>query len=405
MTAVAHSKPQPRWYADGPLGSLVGATGAIGVAGAVVITSTSLFLSEAVHAGPLAIGLFFAGRAVAEIVTDLVVGVLSDRVGSRRVLLALCSVFSAAGAASYAVLRDYYLLLFAGAFFFGIGGATFSQLFAYTREFAEARGHGVAFFNSALRAVTSAAWIVGPPLGFFLIEARGFGVLYAVAAALYAVAGLLCRWGLPGTARLAADEPASRGGAFSGVTVQAGLLMAAVVLLLTVNQMYQIDIALLVTEDLGYSAGFVGLMLGLASALEIPAMIGFGAVADRVGHWRLVVFAAGCAVVFFCLLPLAQSTVFLLLLQVPNAAWMAIVLSIPVVILQDALPDRPGVASALYSGAFKAGAFLGGAVAGVAASGLGFTNVFWVCGALALLATALLVAGRTGAGARSGRTT
>lgn len=395
MTATQASQPNPvrRSFTDLGLISLIASTGSIGIAGAMVVTSVSLFLANAVHATPLMIGLFFAGRAAAEIVTDLIVGVISDRIHSRRLLLAVCSVFSAAGAATYVVSRNYYLLLVLGAFFFGIGGATFSQLFAYTREFAEARGHGAAFFNSALRAVTSGAWIVGPPLGFLLINAKGFAVLYAVAATLYAVAGVICRWGMPDVGS-PKEEGAPRERPFAGLTLQSGLLMGAIVLLLTVNQMYQIDIALMVTKDLGISAGFVGIMLGLASALEIPIMILFGAKADRIGHWRLVFIAIACAVVFFSLLPLATNRIELLALQVPNAAWTAIVLSIPVTILQDSMPDRPGVASALYSSAFKGGAFLGGSIAGVVAAAVGFTNLFWVCAGIAVLAGALLTLGR-----------
>jgi SET family sugar efflux transporter-like MFS transporter len=58
------------------------------------------------------------------------------------------------------------------------------------------------------------------------------------------------------------------------------------------------------------------------------------------------------------------------------------------------MPDRPGIASALYSSAFKGGAFLGGAIAGVVAAGFGFTNLFWFCGVLTVVSAVLLLIGR-----------
>ncbi|WP_213450437.1 sugar efflux transporter [Rhizomonospora bruguierae] len=389
-----------RFLRDGGLNNLIAATGAIGVGGAMVVTSFSLFLADEIKAAPLMIGLFFAGRALAEIALDLVVGALSDRMGNRRALLAVCSASCGAGALSYMLLRDYYLLFLAGAFFFGIGGAAFSQLFAYTREFAEARGIGVAFFNSALRAVTSVAWIVGPPLGFLLIAEHGFGVLYGAAAALYGLAALSCLFGLPNVATTRhgdAERDTERQSlrhSFAGINRRAAILIAVIVVMVTVNMMYQIDIALFVTKDLGFGIGFTGLLLGLASALEIPIVLYFGAKADRIGRSRLVLIAVLCAVAFFVLLPMADSRWQLLALQVPNAMWVAIILSIPVVILQDEMPGRVGVASALYSSAFKAGMFLGGAVAGTVAALVGFTNLFWVCAILAAASAALLVAGK-----------
>ncbi|MER7836884.1 sugar efflux transporter [Streptomyces sp. NPDC096040] len=376
---------------DRALGGLVGSTGLIGVGGAMVTSSVSLFLADDVRAAPLLIGLFFAGRAVLEISSDLVVGVLSDRIGNRRTLLAICSALSAAGAFSYMVLRDYYLLFAAGAVFFGLGSACFSQLFAYTREFADHRALDPAFFNAALRSVTSVAWIVGPPLAFFLIAARGFAVLFCTAGLLYLAAGAVCLWGLPNLALGDRDRVRRP---YAGLGRRIWLLLTAIVLLLAVNQAYQIDVSLFVTRDLGLGTGFTGVLLGLAAALEVPVMFVLGARAERLGLWRVTAAAAACAALFFCLLPLARSAAELIALQLLNALWTSVVLSVPVTILQDAMTERVGVASSLYSGAFKAGILLGGATTGVVTEWAGFTNVFWVCALLAAAATLLLALGR-----------
>jgi SET family sugar efflux transporter-like MFS transporter len=79
-----------------------------------------------------------------------------------------------------------------------------------------------------------------------------------------------------------------------------------------------------------------------------------------------------------------------------NAVWTAIVLSIPVTILQDAMGDRIGVASSLYTSSFQIGILLGGATAGVVAEWFGFTNVFFVCAVLTAAATVFLAAARPG---------
>ncbi|MBK3580970.1 MFS transporter [Streptomyces sp. MBT65] len=379
---------------DGALAGLVANTGLIGVSGAMMSTSGSLFLAEGIGVGPLLIGLFFLGRGVLGVLSGLAFGALSDRIGDRRLLLALCTLLSAVGTFAYVVVRDYYLLFAFGAVFFALGSACFPQLLAYTREFADTRALDATFFNSLLRALTSMAWVVGPPIGFLLIDAGGFGVLYLTVTAMYVLACVLCLWLLPKhSAPAAARGPRTRGNPFTGLGRSSWTLLVATVLLLAVNSVYQIDIALFVTEQLDHGTGFTGLLLGLASALEIPVMMYLGARADRIGKRRLVFYAACCATVFFAALPLAASRPALLALQALNAFFMAVVLSIPVTILQEALPDRVGAASSLFTGAFQVGVMLGGATAGVVIDRLGYGRVFWVCALLAALAAVLLTTG------------
>lgn len=391
--AGAGKKAPGRWrlLGDPAVRSLIAATAAVGVAGAFVVPTTSLFLNEAVAATPLMVGLFFAARSLAEIGTDVVVGAVSDRLGNRRTILVLTALLNATGALCYTFLRDYYVLLLSGMVCFGLGGACFGQLFAYTRELADARGVDAPFFNGFLRSVTSMAWVVGPPLAFWVIARWDFTALYAATAALSLLAAALCRWGLPDPggpepAGPAEDAPPGLLGMFTGVGRRTALLLGAVVLLLGANMMYQINLPLYVTEDLGMSPQFAGLLLGVSAALEIPLMVLAGVWADRLGKQRLMFAATLCATAFFALLPLSDSRPVLLALQLLNAAWAAVALNVPVVMLQDSLPGRFGTASALYSSAFKAGMFLGGLAVGTVATWTGYGQVFWVCAALTALA-------------------
>ena len=390
-----------RWrlLGDSAVLNLIGATAAIGVAGAFVVPTTSLFLSEAVTATPLMVGLFFAARSIAEIGTDVVTGAVSDRLSNRRTILVLTALCNVAGALCYTFLRDYYLLLVSGMICFGLGGACFGQLFAYTRELADARGVDAPFFNGFLRAVTSLAWVVGPPVAFWVVADWSFTALYVATAALSLLAAALCRWGLPDLRALAAEgagsgtpaaEPsAGLLGMFRGLGTRTALLLAAVVLLLGANSMYQIDLPLYITEDLDMSPQFAGVLLGVSAALEIPLMVLVGVWADRIGKQRLMLAATVCATLFFVLVPFADGRTALLALQPLNAAWAAVAMNIPVVMLQDSLPGRLGTASALYSSAFKAGMFLGGLVVGTVATWTGYGQVFWVCAALTVTAGVL----------------
>lgn len=383
--------------------SLGVATGCYGLTMAVFGTTTSLFLADAVRVGPMLIGLYFTGCAVAGIGINLAAGWLSDRLTDRRVALAMTALAGVAGAVVFAGVRNYAVVFATGAVLLGLNGAYLSQLFAYVKEFAESAGREVTPFSSAVRSVLSAGWIVGPPIGFFLLAHIGFGLMYTGAAGLLLVTALLGRWFLP---TLLLPVPVRLGPAAEGVANglllglrrvlaivprRTWLLLGAVTAVYVADQIYLIVIALYVTKDLHLSASLVGLMAGTCAALEIPLMIMVGRLADRIGKLRIVAAAVVLAVVFFCLLPVAGSTTVLIALQVPNAVWTAAIMSIPMVIVQQEIPGGSGTASALYSSTFPLAQLVAGAVTGVVAAEAGYRNVFWICAGLCGLATVFLL--------------
>jgi MFS transporter, SET family, sugar efflux transporter len=359
-------------------------------------TTLSLFLVNAVHAAPFLVGLFFTARAASGMVAGLVTGWVSDRMRDRRLIIGVTSLAGAAGALCLALLRDYALLLVTSVVFASIGAGAFGQMFAYANEFATARGRNVTFFTSVMRSVFSAAYIVGPPLGLFIMAKYGFRPLYLGITGLSLASAVIGRWGLrhapPKVSPAAARGSRERGAVWptirsaSSMPARTWLLLGVVLVLSTVNQMFNIDISLHVTKDLGHSPQLVGWMLGLAAALEIPVMIAAGRAAMRVGRGRLVGMSAVLATVSFCLLPMAASPTALLGLAALNGIWQGVALSIPMVMIQDETPGGVGISSSLYGAAFGSASMIAGAVTGVTASALGYGNVFWVCAALSAVA-------------------
>lgn len=375
-----------------PLGASIAAYGLVM---ASQVTTLSLFLVNAVHVAPYLVGLFFTVRAGSAMVAGLATGWVSDRMRDRRMIIALSSLAGTAGALCLALLRNYTLLLVTTAVFASIGSGAFGQMFAYANEMATARGREVTFFTSVMRSVFSAAFIVGAPLGLFVMARSGFRTLYLGMTALLLASAVIGRWGLRRVPPKVSPGPGGRrerGAVWRAIRdgsllpARTWLLLAVVLLLGTVNQMFNIDISLHVTKDLGHSAQLVGWMLGLAAGLEIPVMIAAGRVGVRVGRGRLVGVSAVLATVSFCLLPLAASPAALLGLAALNGIWQGVALSIPMVMIQDETPGGVGVSSSLYGAAFGSAAMIAGAVTGATASALGYGNVFWVCAALSAVA-------------------
>jgi MFS transporter, SET family, sugar efflux transporter len=377
---------------------LAGAIGAYGTLSAFVSSTTSLFLTSAVHAAPLLVGLFFAVRGAVSIVLNQSIGSLSDRLPDRRLLLMLAGAGGTLGGVCLATLRDYAAVLVGGTVFLAIGSLTYSQLFAYAHEFAQARRRPVTEVTGLQRAVFTSAWVIGPPAGLYMMTRYGFGPLYLTVGALWLVTAVLgaCLRRLPAAPRPAPVDDGVRGstrfGAWPVLPSPTWLLLGAVIALSVVNQMYAIDVPLYVTRSRHLDAQLIGWMAGLSAALEIPVIVIAGRLADRIGKQRLLLAAAVGSMVFFCLLPLVTSAALLLALQVLNAVWTSVALSIPMVMLQDESPSGAGMGSALYSSAFMSGGMLAGTLTGVVATVTGFGGVFWVCAILAASAAAMLIA-------------
>lgn len=378
--------------------SLGVAAGCYAIVMSVFGTTTSLFLADAVRVGPGLIGLYFTGCAVAAVGISLAAGRVSDRLSDRRIALAATALAGVAGAVIFIVTRNYVVVLATGAVLLSLNDAYISQLFAYVKEFADAAGKKVAPFSSAVRAIFSAGWIVGPPVGFVLLTHKGFGLMYTIAAGLLLLTALLGRWFLPALPRSPRPVVTDRSDGyltgmrrvFATVPRRTWLLLGAATAVNVADQMYLIVIALYVIRDLHLSAALVGLMAGTCAALEIPMMIAVGRVADRIGKLRIVAAAAVLAVVFFCLLPVAGTAPVLIALQLPNAMWTAVLTSLPMVVVQEEIPGGAGTASSLYSATFPIAQLLAGAVTGVVAAQAGYRNVFWICAGFCALAVAFL---------------
>lgn len=381
-----------------PLGSAIGL---FGLTAAALSPTLSLFLANAVHTAPFLIGLFFTAYAAAEIVAGLVTGWLSDRMRDRRVLIGLVSLAGAVGMLCLALFRDYAVLLVTCMMFTSIGAGSLGQMFAYANEFATARGRDITAYSSVMRSFFSGAYVVGAPLGLTLMAKYGFRPLYLGITVITLAMGAVGRWGLRPVPRKAGGQTAGVGAGRKGLwqTIREArlpgrvwLLLGVILALGTVTQMYNIDISLHVTKNLGRSAQLVGWMVGLTAVVEIPVMIVAGRAARRLGSGRLVGASAVLAVVSYCLMAVVSTPEALLAVAALTGAWQGVTLSIPMVMVQQETPGGVGVSSSIYGAVFSGAGLIAGAVSGGTAALVGYGGVLWVCavlsavGALGMLA-------------------
>jgi SET family sugar efflux transporter-like MFS transporter len=364
---------------------------AVGISTAVVLPFLSLFLSTAVHAGPVKVTVFLVAAPLAGVVAATVIGRLSDRRAVRRKLLIGASMAGLVGAALTVFVRDYWILLALAVTTTAVAGSLFPQSFAYARQVLTRESPGTAAMGiSTLRTVFSVAWVAGPPLAAVLLETGGFAYVYATAAVMYGIAALVGVFWLAEEETPEPVEPPSSTRETPVAAVESGrwtlwLTAAAFTLLQCPLTLGVQALPLFISTDLGGDVADAGLILGLCAFLEIPLMLVLGWLTTRIRLRLLLLTGAACGVVYEAMATVTSGVGVLAAGQLLNAFFIAAVSGLGITYMQDMLPGHPGRATTLFTNSFPIGAVLAGPLFGVAQH-FGFR---WAYG----LGTALCAAG------------
>ena len=115
------------------------------------------------------------------IILSQILAKYSDKQDDRRKVMIVCCLIAVLGCLIFAYSRNYYVLIIIGTTLLGLGSSANPQSFALAREYAESSHREAVMFTTIMRTQISLAWIVGPPLSFFIALNWGFDYMYLVA--------------------------------------------------------------------------------------------------------------------------------------------------------------------------------------------------------------------------------
>ncbi len=348
--------------------------------------------------------LIYAAGAALSLVCAIGVGVLTDRTGRRRNAARLAA-FAGASAAALVFLADArWAFVVAHVLLLPVGMTLFSQLFTLARLAASTRPEAErAAIQSAIRAVFALPWVAILPIWSWLLS-TGVPLLWIYGACALAESLTLAvfvlawprdgqtRWADPGSGlRLGA---ALRELAAPRIMVRTGLLAGV----LSGIQTYLILLGLILTGIEGRDAGDVAIFAGAVAGLEIPFMLALGGPLRRFGPVRLIACAAILYAAFLSVFPLLGPVPAVWVLPVVAASAAAVILTVPLLYLQDLMAERPGAGGSLVALCNLMAQLLGAAV---------FATGTWIGGyaVAAWIGAALVAAGGLGLAALDRRGT
>ena len=273
----------------------------------------------------------------------------------------------------------------------GPAGVGSSMLFAHLRH---SGARPAEIVNT--RAVVSVAWVAGPPLATFIIGWFGNrAILLAVAAvAVLNITTTMIMIRHRRTARAAgvSAPPPHVGDEPPVGRLVIVLITAAFVLLQATNATGMIFLTLYVTETLRLDVFWAGIALGVAAALEVPALLLVGRLTERFSSLGLV--ATGClaGIAYYVGLAFVTGPFGLIALQPLNAWCFAAIGGVGLTLFQQMIP-RPGLATGLYMNTRRIGSIVSGPIIAFGSlTAFGQRGIFLVSAALTLVGLMIIAA-------------
>lgn len=364
-----------------------------GVATAVVGPFLGLFLSTAVHADPIQTTVFLVVASLSGVAMSSVIGRVSDRWPIRRTLLIAAALAGFAASGLTAFIRDYWILLAVTATVMAAAGALYPQSFAYARQVLHQQDPKQAAMGiSTLRTVFSVAWVGGPSLAAFLLDAGDFRHVYGTAAILYLLAALGVARFLPEVKAPPAPPTGHTEAPARPPRVLWPILLGFALLQTTMVLSGQV-MPLFVSTDLGGTVRDAGFLFGLCAALEIPLMLGFGLLSTRMPVRRIILAGAACSVAYQAVATTASSVWVLAVGQILNALFIAATSGLGISYVQDMMPRAPGRATTLFTNTFPIGQVMAAPLFGLSQE-YGFRLAFGINLGLSVLGLILRLAAR-----------
>ncbi|MBP1473731.1 MFS transporter [Frateuria sp. MAH-13] len=360
----------------------------------------SLYAKQMPDASGLLIGLALGVYGLGQVLLQIPLGLLSDRIGRKPAITIGLLIFAVGGLV--AAMSHTLMGIVAGRALQGMGavaGAGTALAADLTRE--DQRGKVMGIIGVSIGVAFLLALILGPPLE----AVAGLPGLFG-ATSILALASLVLLWLIvPTPQRAKAPAAASLGGVLA-------MLRDGRLLVLNGSVFF---LHLLLT------ASFVGLPLLLAERLHLPvqrhwelylpvmtiAALVMGATMHRmkeIGQSLRIVLVC-VAAIGLALLGFAQSGGHLAWLGVSAAAFFSafnlLEAALPSLVSRLAPAHLRGAAMGAYSTSQFIGAFVGGAIGGIALGRLGVSGVFLCAAATTLLWLPLVAFGARRIAARS----
>jgi MFS family permease len=365
----------------------------IGVGYASTAPYDAIIAIDALKIGHGDFALILTVASIVGVVASVALGWLSDRIGDRRLLVLVTALLGAIGMGLMYWLRSPMAFVIAYCVILPFGNSAFSQTFAYARVYYDqTRPRDAEFRITVLRSIYAASWVMVPPLAGWIAAVYQVFDVYLLAAVAYLVCGAISLVMLadPATRVVSAPpKPSTDGKGGIGLPMLVGI--CGVLLINVAIKVSGTATPLAMVSHFGGNIGDVGIAAGIGAFLEIPLMLAWGFLGRRFRKHTLIAAGALIYALYQVLLTQASGVTEVFWLQIPRAVAIAVLMSVPISYMQEAIRGRVGLSTSLLDVTIVASGMLSAGIFGLVAAPGQYLELFWVAAALATCGAAVLV--------------
>jgi SET family sugar efflux transporter-like MFS transporter len=336
-------------------------------ASAVCSPFISLFLAQSINATPRQIGFFISMNSFSALIISTAIAYLSDKIGKRRLLLGIALFSGVIGYLFYSFIRNYFILLMVSVFLIGISTTTTTQLFAYAKELFH-NDNMVGTKIATLRTFMSVAWVTSPLMGTFLNNKYGFKGLFFGTMAGYSSAllflTLFFKNGVNNNYEKTPDSSnKKKRGNYNYITII--VYFCIFTFLQIVNTVLNTNIPLYITETLGYSNVYVGIITSFSAFVELPSILILASLSLKIDDGKLIMAGILFGIIFLLLLCFITEIYLIILLHILKSVFVAAYMSLGISFFQNMVPTHYGVSTVLFMNTTRVGSIFSGVVIGL----------------------------------------
>jgi MFS transporter, SET family, sugar efflux transporter len=365
----------------------------VGTGISITMPYLSLYSTEEFGMSTGAFGIFMAVSSLSGVLINSFIAQRSDSGINRKKIIIFAMLSSAVGYASYILFHNYFLLLITVTLFNGIGAAAMPQIFAFAQESANAsKTDDKTFALSTLRSLVSLGFLIGPLGGTLILSTAGYKGLFLGTSSIFIIIASLVFFFLQNRNNTYHNKKKNKEQILvpSLNNKQIRYPFIAFVLLFAVNAINGINTPLFIVNELHGSHAEVGIVVSVCAGLEIPIMIALGALSRKITNHTLMIISCFISGIYFLVLTAASHSWILIVAQLLQAIFVAIVMGNGLSYFTDLLPDSPGMSATIYSNGSTIGRLVGNLAGGLLATFIGFRFVNLVCLLLVLLSFFIL---------------
>lgn len=352
----------------------------------------SLFLTNEIHATTNQVGIYFTVLSIVGIVVSQFIAKLSDGSWSRRYLIVAAAIFGFLAAMVFIFLQNYWCIITLAVFCLSVSSIGSPQIFASGREYGLYKYGSSVMFTTYMRVFFALAWVIAPPIGYFISNRYGFSVLFCFTAFFFIAYGLLAFFYVKDTKSASVINNGEENVSIiknKNVIV----LCIAETFMWTCNNIYLISMPIYIKNEIHIDDNLPGFMMATAAFLEIPVMLCCGLLSKKIGIKPLLIVSAFAGVLFYILLINNTGEIWnFLAIQLLNALFIGILAGLGMIYFQELLPTIPGQATTLFNNCVNIGIIISGMFFAVATKYGSCSYAFMICIVLAIVAFILLFA-------------